>query len=75
MAIRRWKPWERSTGPKTSEGKANAAQNANKGRDSVGLRRTIAALHRNKKLQDELSAEDCDSMAETVVAAALNENL
>ncbi|OTP67337.1 hypothetical protein PAMC26510_31710 [Caballeronia sordidicola] len=26
--IKRWKPWERSTGPKTPEGKAAAAQNA-----------------------------------------------
>lgn len=30
-AIRRWRPWERSTGPKTSEGKARCAQNAFKG--------------------------------------------
>ncbi|PQV51794.1 hypothetical protein B0G83_1041 [Paraburkholderia sp. BL21I4N1] len=27
-AIRRWKPWERSTGPTTEEGKAGASQNA-----------------------------------------------
>jgi hypothetical protein len=26
--IRRWQPWQRSTGPKTKEGKARAAQNA-----------------------------------------------
>lgn len=29
-AIRRWKPWERSTGPKTDEGKTAAAGNATK---------------------------------------------
>ncbi|RQT51640.1 hypothetical protein DF046_19510 [Burkholderia cepacia] len=29
-AIRRWKPWERSTGPATFEGKAVSAQNARK---------------------------------------------
>ncbi|MPV65851.1 hypothetical protein GD429_08215 [Burkholderia sp. BE17] len=29
-AIRRWKPWERSTGPTTLEGKATSAQNARK---------------------------------------------
>ena len=27
-AIRRWKPWERSTGPKSDEGKRVASQNA-----------------------------------------------
>jgi len=27
-AIRRWKPWERSTGPKTDTGKATVSANA-----------------------------------------------
>lgn len=27
-AIKSWKPWTRSTGPKTEEGKAAASQNA-----------------------------------------------
>lgn len=30
-AIQRWRPWERSTGPKTAEGKATVAGNAFKG--------------------------------------------
>lgn len=30
-AIRRWKPWQRSTGPTTPEGKARASRNAYKG--------------------------------------------
>lgn len=30
-AIQRWKPWERSTGPTTPEGKARASRNAYKG--------------------------------------------
>ncbi|TNJ37408.1 hypothetical protein FGF68_04145 [Prosthecochloris vibrioformis] len=29
--IRKWKPWEKSTGPKTESGKAAAAKNADKG--------------------------------------------
>lgn len=29
-AIQRWKPWEKSTGPRTAAGKARAAQNAAK---------------------------------------------
>ena len=40
--IRTWRPWEKSTGPKTDEGKARAAQNAYKG----GERETINALAR-----------------------------
>ena len=27
-AIQRWKPWERSTGPRTPEGKATSARNS-----------------------------------------------
>lgn len=27
-ALRRWKPWEKSTGPRTQEGKAKSARNA-----------------------------------------------
>lgn len=30
--IQEWKPWEKSTGAKTTEGKAKVSQNANKGR-------------------------------------------
>ena len=30
-AIHRWKPWQSSTGPRTPEGKARVAQNANQG--------------------------------------------
>jgi hypothetical protein len=41
-AIHRWKPWERSTGPRTAEGKSKASRNAYKG----GLRPQLAALRR-----------------------------
>lgn len=30
-AIRRWQPWNRSTGPRTDEGKARSSRNADKG--------------------------------------------
>jgi hypothetical protein len=72
VAIRRWKPWERSTGPKTPEGKTRAAQNANKGHDWTGIRRVAAALHRNQQALDELSVEDLDAMTDKVVAATLD---
>jgi len=35
-AVRLWKPWEKSTGPRTEEGKAKSSRNADKG---------VAALH------------------------------
>lgn len=41
--IRLWKPWERSTGPRTPEGKAKATRNAWKG----GLWRELRALKRS----------------------------
>lgn len=45
-----------------------AAQNAYKGGIRPMLRRLAKALNRSQKTQDELSTEDYDSMAETVVA-------
>ena len=42
--IREWKPWEKSTGPKSSEGKAKAAQNAYKGGHRTALRELARLL-------------------------------
>jgi len=46
-AIRRWKPWERSTGPKTPEGKEVSKMNGWKGGEREVLRqlRATLALH------------------------------
>lgn len=41
-AIARWKPWERSTGPRTAEGTAVASRNADRG----GSREMLRALAR-----------------------------
>jgi hypothetical protein len=41
-AIRQWRPWERSTGPRTAAGKARVVQNAYKG----GARRLLRTLSR-----------------------------
>lgn len=38
VLIRSWKPWERSSGPRTPEGKARAARNAWKGGTWLALR-------------------------------------
>ena len=44
-AIKRWRPWERSTGPATDIGKAVASQNAHKhglrGREWTEMRKSM----------------------------------
>ena len=42
--IRRWKPWERSTGPKTPEGKRRSAMRGYKGAVRPSLRILAKAL-------------------------------
>jgi hypothetical protein len=51
--IRDWKPWERSTGPRTEQGKARVSGNAFKG----GMRPRLRELMRDVKrvlLEQEL---------------------
>ena len=48
QAIRQWKPWEQSTGPKTKEGKSTVAGNAWRG----GHRAQIRAL--SKMVNEEI---------------------
>ena len=43
-AVRRWKPWERSTGPRTADGKAKASRNAYKGSTRAMLRELARRL-------------------------------
>jgi len=47
--IRRWKPWEKSTGPKSAEGKAKVSRNGYKG----GHRTVMRELSRLLKEQRE----------------------
>ena len=47
--IRKWKPWEKSTGPKSAAGKAKSAENAYKGATREMLREQRRAL----RSQDE----------------------
>ena len=50
-ATKRWKPWERSTGPKSDEGKAASSQNARKhgmrSREWLEQQRELTALLRD----------------------------
>lgn len=54
--IRRWKPWEKSTGPSTPEGKEKASQNAFKG----GWREQLRELNKILKEQGEM-LDDLDT--------------
>ena len=47
--IRKWQPWEKSTGPKTPEGKAKVSRNAYKGAARVLLGELSRALRRQKQ--------------------------
>ena len=44
--IQRWKPWMRSTGPRTSEGTATSSRNAYKGVERGALRALAKLLRR-----------------------------
>ena len=50
-AIRRWRPWESSTGAKTAFGKAISSKNATKAGDSVYVRELIKQMNRILKEQ------------------------
>ena len=47
MLIRQWRPWEKSTGPRTPQGKSRTACNAYKGGTRVMLRRLAKALRQH----------------------------
>ncbi len=72
--IQTWQPWKKSTGPRTVQGRAKAAQNAFKGGIRPQLRKIARTLRRQRKLQHELSEMVYDAMADTLVAAALDGN-
>jgi hypothetical protein len=47
--IRRWKPWEKSTGPKSAEGKARSAKRGFKGGEAREMLRELRRLLREQK--------------------------
>jgi hypothetical protein len=47
--IQQWRPWERSTGPKTKTGKEKISQNAYKGSTRKQLRELAAALREQRR--------------------------
>jgi hypothetical protein len=55
--IRNWKPWEKSTGPKTPEGKAKASRNGYKGGTRALLRELARVLRASIKIRDALARD------------------
>ncbi len=50
-AIKRWKPWEKSTGAKTQEGKEKSKMNSLKhGGRSLEIRLLTSIIHKDKNL-------------------------
>ena len=49
VLIHQWKPWERSTGPRTSEGKARAATNAYMGGERPLMRALAKVMRRQRE--------------------------
>ncbi len=52
-AIRKWRPWERSTGPKTSAGKARVSRNGDRGGQRPLMRKAIKTL--NQAMREQLA--------------------
>ena len=55
--IRAWSPWEKSTGPKTPEGKAASSKNAWKGGTRPMLRELSRALAVQREGYDSFTSE------------------
>ncbi|TAL88472.1 MAG: hypothetical protein EPN69_16275 [Rhodanobacter sp.] len=53
-AIKRWKPWLQSTGPRTDEGKAASSRNAWKGGHRPLFRAMAEALRGQREWLDEV---------------------
>ena len=51
QAIKLWKPWEKSTGPKSREGRAAVARNAFTGGELAKLRAMIRGLNQAMRQQ------------------------
>ena len=56
-AIRRWKPWEQSTGPVTPEGRERVSRNAWKGGHRAQLRELITLVNAETRAARDLVAQ------------------
>lgn len=55
-AIRQWRPWEKSTGPVSAEGKQKVGKNAFKGGHRARLREIAGLLAEHRRQLNEVMA-------------------
>jgi hypothetical protein len=56
--IRKWKPWEKSTGPKSAQGKAKVSRNSYQGRVRPTLRALSLAMRQQRQVLIDVR-KDC----------------
>ena len=65
LAIRRWCPWERSTGPRSADGKRRSSRNAFRGGERLRVREVAkaltAVLGEHRRSLRQLSLQDAAS--------------
>ena len=52
--IGRWRPWEKSTGPRTPEGKSRSSRNAYKGSAKQKMREIAAFIAKLEREREEM---------------------
>jgi hypothetical protein len=68
--IRQWKPWERSTGPRTAAGKAVSSRNAVMSENRAKLAVILAEVEKNFRLYDRIQREIARDQRRVEEAAA-----
>lgn len=56
--IQLWKPWEKSTGPKSEEGKRKSAKRGYKGAQREEMREIAKALRAQRDCIDQIETQD-----------------
>ena len=70
IAIRRWAPWEHSTGPRTPQGKARVARNAYTGNTRTWFRAVDVVLAMFRRNPGAETLAECHNVTARELAAA-----
>lgn len=69
--LRRWKPWEQSTGPKTPDGKAGSAMRGYKGGARELIRQLSQVLHQQTKVMQGHPTQVIPTASRSTLAGSL----